>query len=1703
MKTRKPKWLYTLLTLSLTLGLVLGVTMSVGAKASSNSIDLDNLNWSVQYLIDQSQTVLGNSQFTAPRDNRGLAISPDGRYLYAGYNNGPEVRKIDLTQADYTDATVARTTVSRGKSIAVDDQGRVYLAEGGSIKILDADLNAVQYTISVTKCEGVTVNREEGTLALYATERGGPNTLTRWELTEDNGIITGATQSGLDGDGVVTITGASDMRGLAVDSSGRIWIADPSGTTGNGKVFRLNSDGTSLVSNAAVPNPYAIAFSGDQALVTGGYQGVISVLDTDSLAVVNTLTPPWSDLELAPEPGYAAGRSLSGIVVVSNGFYVTNEGGQTADEKSTYGRTDAESGNLGDQFYTDLTHDDNEPILFAGSPPPPPDADNDGIPDATDNCVNTPNPDQADTDGDGIGNVCDPCPAGVCTLTVDLSGTWLRDITVQLWNGDGTTMLWAYGNQHGAVRNYNVAPGTYDVKLIEGPKSYLIDNLDCSNGCNAGIVKQTLTVDLSGTWLRDITVQLYQDGGGLIWSAGNQHGAIRTYNVLPGVYDLKLVQGDETLEVADVDCTSGGCSAGEVAADLGVDLSGTWLRDVTVQLKTFDGKLIWSAGNQHGAERHYNVLKGTYDLALVEGPKSFDAANDLDCTDETCSVGNIAKTLTVDLNGTWLRDITVQLYNDDDGLIWSAGNQHGSLRTYKVLPGIYDLKLVQGNQVRDVVNIDCTSDCDAGDVISDLGIDLGGTWLRDITVQLKTADGTLIWSAGNQHGAERHYNVLKGVYDLTLVEGPKSLDVADNLDCTTDTCSAVPGFRDTLTVDLAGTWLRDITVQLYNDNAGLIWSAGNQHGAVRTYNVLRGVYDLKLVEGPKVLDVADIDCNGGACNAGDVIAVLSVDLSGTWTSSITAELHLDDGNAGTTGSTIWAAGNQHGALRTYNVLKNFYDVALQYGGKTYIWDAVNCTGETCTLDKSTLTVDFPGISSVHVYVYKSNAVAGTVSGTLIASQTYKNDQAVFANLTNGKYDVKVVKGAKVLIIDDVVVLGNNANAGDIVATLTVKFPGINSVHTYVKVNDGVVGTATGGDVENRTYKTDEATMNVLKNTYDVVVVKGAKTKIIDAVNCTGETCVVEDIVATLTVKFPGISSVHTYVKVDNGVVGTATGGDVENRTYKDNEATMVVLKNIYDVVVVKGAKNKIIDAVDCTGNTCVVENIVATLTVKFPGINSVHTYVKVNDGVVGTATGGDVENRTYKNDEATMVVLKNTYDVVVVKGAKSKIIDAVDCTGDTCLVDNIVATFTLHFPGKNSVHTYVKVIDGVAGTATGGDVENRTYQNNSTTMTLLKNTYDVVVRIGADTHTLDDIDCTGNTCVYTLAQIKLLNSSNAGIPGGTAKWYNGTWHTIGNTPANGVITLGIPAAPANLLFSMDYAFTHTEKWQNTATNFVVVFQTKNVEVQLKDSTGAPMDTGFVRYYTGAWHDIGNTSGGKVNIELLPSNIDFSMDNNFVHNEKWQDVGANPTVVFQTKNVEVQLMDSTGELMDTGFVRYYTGAWHDIGNTTDGKVNIELLPANIDFSMDNNFVHNEKWQDTNANPVVVFQTKNVEVQLMDSTGALMDTGFVRYYTGAWHDIGDTSGGRINIELLPANINFSMDNNFVHNEKWQNTGTNATIVFQTGKVVSTSGTCTQYYTGSWHPFTNGMELLPASILFQFNDGNPQTWFTPVGGTVNNIH
>ncbi len=352
-------------------------------------INPGTLTWSVQYVIDQSQTVGGYSQLSDPRNNRGLALSPDGLYLYAGYNNpngtnlnkhDKQVRKIRLSEADYTNATVAILQGNRGKALATDDKGRVYMAEGSDsdtkdgpgIHIYDASLTTwlasigLGGIIGLAKPEGVATRRESGTLVLYVTDRTN-KTLTRCEITEGPGVsITSIAKAGLGGSGEITISAATNLRGVEVDPSGRIWMTD----IGANKVFRVNRDGTGL-SSATVTTPIDIAFDGMQAFVTQHTTRTITVLKQSDMSYVATVGPTWSPLKLDAD-GQDANGALSGIDVraAARLFYVANEGGQTGNEKSTYGRTDGESGYIGSDFYTDLTHDDNDPILKGASPCP-------------------------------------------------------------------------------------------------------------------------------------------------------------------------------------------------------------------------------------------------------------------------------------------------------------------------------------------------------------------------------------------------------------------------------------------------------------------------------------------------------------------------------------------------------------------------------------------------------------------------------------------------------------------------------------------------------------------------------------------------------------------------------------------------------------------------------------------------------------------------------------------------------------------------------------------------------------------------------------------------------------------------------------------------------------------------------------------------------------------------------------------------------------------------------------------------------------------------------------------------------------------------------------------------------------------------------------------------------------------------------------
>ncbi len=321
----------------------------------------DTFRWSVQYLMDNSRTVFGHPQSVTPRHCRGLAISPDGRSLYAGYihsfDNRGEVRRLAVGAEDLDHAPLAVLHGPRGRAIATDDCGRVYIADEDSVLIYDSALSERQLELPAHACEGLTVAREPGGLALYTGNRH-VGTVTRWHLSETGGRISAAEPEGFDGSGVLQVPGAADVRGLQLDTAGNLWIADGNGN----RVLRGSPDGHVWL-GVPVVEPCALAIDGDRVFVTRSVERGITVLDLE-MNPVGMLAVPWEALELSPR-GHESG-ALSGIAAwPGRGFYVANEAGKTAGQRSTYGATDERSDFVAGGLFRDAFGDDNEPILRA------------------------------------------------------------------------------------------------------------------------------------------------------------------------------------------------------------------------------------------------------------------------------------------------------------------------------------------------------------------------------------------------------------------------------------------------------------------------------------------------------------------------------------------------------------------------------------------------------------------------------------------------------------------------------------------------------------------------------------------------------------------------------------------------------------------------------------------------------------------------------------------------------------------------------------------------------------------------------------------------------------------------------------------------------------------------------------------------------------------------------------------------------------------------------------------------------------------------------------------------------------------------------------------------------------------------------------------------------------------------------------------
>ena len=122
-------------------------------------------------------------------------------------------------------------------------------------------------------------------------------------------------------------------------------------------------------------------------------------------------------------------------------------------------------------------------------------------------------------------------------------------------------------------------------------------------------------------------------------------------------------------------------------------------------------------------------------------------------------------------------------------------------------------------------------------------------------------------------------------------------------------------------------------------------------------------------------------------------------------------------------------------------------------------------------------------------------------------------------------------------------------------------------------------------------------------------------------------------------------------------------------------------------------------------------------------------------------------------------------------------------------------------------------------------------------------------------------------------------------------------------------------------------------------------------------------------------------------------------------QKSQNVGTNPSVVFQTTLVTMKLLSSTNAELSGG-AQYYASGWKAFGGGTT-TTTMELLPLTYTFKISYAGASQQKSQNVGTNALVTFQT----VQVLSDSGKC-----VSYYAGGWKTFTQ------DMELLPGAYTF---------------------------------------------------------------------------------
>jgi len=642
----------------------------------------------------------------------------------------------------------------------------------------------------------------------------------------------------------------------------------------------------------------------------------------------------------------------------------------------------------------------------------------------------------------------------------------------------------ASGTVSGTSKVFTIAQDTYSVKLRQGSAWFTFTPVNCNSATQGLDGLATLTVNApNGTLVEVYKVSAKMTSGTV------PSGDSLTLNVVQSDgLKVKLRQGSAWFEFP-TNCGSGSCSVNALKTLTVEAPKGTLVEVYKGSAKTASGTV--PSGDSLGLK----VVKyGGYTVRLRQGSAWFSKT--ADCDTGTCKVEALAS-----LGVTAPKNTLVEVYKGSAKV--TSGTASSTLNLKVVKYDTYKVKLRQGSAWFEFP-ANCGSGSCSVNALKTLTVEAPkGTLVEVYKGSAKATSSTV------PSGDSLDLKVVKyGGYTVKLRQG--SAWFSKTADCDTGTCKVEA------LASLAVTAPKNTLVEVYKDSAKV--TSGTASSTLNLKVVKYDKYKVRLRQGSAWFEFTGNNCSSGGCALN---ALCSIYLKAPRNTLV----EVYKGSAKATSGTVGSSNDI-----TLDVVKyNGYKVKMRVGSKWYQFTGVDAYS-TCPADlsKSRLTVQIPGLSGIRVEMRKSG-------GGLVAYKNNQSGQAVF-DLEYGTYDVVLKKGAKTKTVEDVFVLGH-VTLGNLVSVLKLDYEGLTGVRLEIR-------TTSGGLMQYHNNQSGVKSYPVLRNHYNLVFKKGAKTKTVPNHDCTGASCAPLDFVADLVVPYQGLSGIRLEIRTDNNKVGSA-GGLVE------------------------------------------------------------------------------------------------------------------------------------------------------------------------------------------------------------------------------------------------------------------------------------------------------------------------------------------------------------------------------------------------------------------------------------------------------------------------------------------------------------------------------------------------------------------------------